>query len=185
MRQSFAILFLSALLLSGCASREYRAIYTESQQDEPYTLASGDRLRIIVYGQDTLSNTYAVDGSGQISMPLIGPFRALGMTLPQLEKAVESRLRNGFLREPRVAAEVVAYRPFFVIGEITTAGQYPFVNGMTVQNAIAIAGGFTPRAVKTSVDLTRIIDGVPVILTAPMTASVRPGDTLNVKERYF
>lgn len=185
MRKSFAVLMIAMLVLSGCASRDYRATYLQDQADQPYTLASGDRLRIIVYGQDSLSNTYAVDGAGRISMPLIGFVDAQGLTIGQVEKLVESRLRNGFLREPRVAVEVVAYRPFFVLGEITTAGQYPYINGMTVQNAIAVAGGFTPRAAKSSVDLTRTIDGVPMTATVTMTDRIRPGDTVTVRERFF
>jgi polysaccharide export outer membrane protein len=185
MRNLFAVLFLSAIVLNGCASHQYRAVYLDAQADEAYTLAGGDRLRIIVYGQDTLSNTYAVDGGGRISMPLIGMIEAQGLTVPQVERAIEARLRNGFLREPRIAAEVVAYRPFFVLGEITAAGQYPFINGMTVQNAVAVAGGFTPRAVKSTVDLTRIVQGETVTATVPMTERIRPGDTLTVKERYF
>ena len=81
--------------------------------------------------------------------------------------------------------EVEAYRPFFVLGEVTVAGQYPFVNGMTVQNAIAVAGGFTPRGFQYSVDLTRMVDGRPLTASAPLTFAVRPGDTIQVRERFF
>ena len=105
----------------------------------------GDRLRVIVFGQDALSNSYSVNGAGIISMPLIGNV-ADRHDHEQAERAMEGRLRDGFLREPHVSVEVEAFRPFFVLGEVTAAGQYPFVNGMTVQKAIAVAGGFTPRA---------------------------------------
>ena len=81
--------------------------------------------------------------------------------------------------------EVEAYRPFFVLGEVTVAGQYPFVNGMTAQNAIAVAGGFTPRGAQDSVDLTRMIDGRPVTASVPLTFAVRPGDTIQARERFF
>jgi polysaccharide export outer membrane protein len=153
--------------------------------DAPYRLASGDRLRIIVFGQDNLSNSYAVDGSGAISMPLIGRVRAEGLTTGELEKSVEAKLRQGYIREPSVSAEVEAFRPFFVLGEVTTAGQYPFINGMTVQNAVAVAGGFAPRAVESSVEITRTVDGKPVTFSAPLTYPVRPGDTITVQERFF
>ena len=89
------------------------------------------------------------------------------------------------MREPRVSVEVEAFRPFFVLGEVTTAGQYPYVSGMTVQTAVAIAGGFSPRASQRSAELTRVIDGQPVTGTVPITQLVRPGDTIVVKERFF
>ena len=118
-------------------------------------------------------------------MPLIGLVEAAGLTTAELERGIESRLRNGFLREPRVSAEVEAYRPFFVLGEVTTAGQYPFINGMTVENAVAIAGGFTPRADKSSADLMRVINGVPVVATVPLIQPMQPGDTVTIHERFF
>ena len=172
-------------LLAGCAAPYHRSALFDAQPNEPYTLGSGDRLRIIVFGQDALSNSYSVDGSGHISMPLIGPVEAAGLTTAALERSVEARLRDGFLREPRVSVEVEAYRPFFVLGEVTTAGQYPFINGMTVEDAIAIAGGFSPRADKSSAELTRVINGVPVGATVPMIQPMQPGDTVIIRERFF
>jgi polysaccharide export outer membrane protein len=111
--------------------------------------------------------------------------RAQGLTTAELGRAIEARLRQGFLREPSVSVEVEAYRPFFILGEVTLAGQYPFVNGMTVQNAIAVAGGFTPRGAQDSVDLTRVVDGRPMTASVPLTFAVRPGDTIQVRERFF
>lgn len=180
-----ALAILSAALLASCAQpRVYHGVF-QSNLDEPYRLASGDRLRVIVYGQDTLSNTYAVDSRGLISMPLIGLVRAHGSTTAQLEKSISARLRNGFLREPKVSVEVEAYRPFFVLGEVTTAGQFPYVTNLTVQKAVAIAGGFAPRAYRYSVNLTRIVEGRPVTAAVPLTQLIRPGDTITVRERYF
>ena len=116
----------------------------------PYQLAAGDRLRVLVFGQESLSNSYAVDGAGNISMPLIGLVRVHGLTAEQAQTTIEARLRQGYLRDPRVSVEVEAFRPFFVLGEVGASGQYPYVNGMTVQNAIAIAGGFGPRGQRTA-----------------------------------
>jgi polysaccharide export outer membrane protein len=174
-----------ALLLNGCATPRFPVGYADFDANAPYTLASGDRLRVIVFGQDSLSNSYAVDGSGHVSLPLIGSVEAQGLTTNELEHAIEARLRNGFLREPRVSVEVEAFRPFFVLGEVTTAGQYPFVNGMTVQTAVAIAGGFTPRAYQSAADLTRVINGRPVTGSVPITQPLRPGDTIVIRERFF
>src|ERR1700683_575408 len=151
---SIAIALLTAALLAACAGPQYQADLLRAQFNAPYLLASGDRLRVIVFGQDNLSNSFSVDGAGNISMPLIGPIKAQGLTTEELERTVEARLRNGFLREPKVSIEVEAFRPFFVLGEVTTAGQYPFINGMTVQNAVAVAGGSTPRRCHGDVDIT-------------------------------
>jgi polysaccharide export outer membrane protein len=182
---SIVLALLTACSMAGCAEPRYQADLLRAQLNPPYLLASGDRLRVIVFGQDNQSNSYSVDGAGNISMPLIGLVKANGLTTADLERVVEERLRNGYLREPRVAIEVEAFRPFFVLGEVTTAGQYPFINGITVQNAIAVAGGYTPRGYQGGVDITRVINGRPVTFGAPLNFPVRPGDTVAVRERFF
>ena len=184
MRRSItAFCILLSIALAGCAGRFRSDLY--AMAPEPYAVGSGDRLRIIVYGQDGLSNSYSVDSMGQISLPLVGFIPVNGLTTHGVEQAVAGRLRNGFIREPRVSCEVEAYRPFFILGEVTTAGQYPYVNGMTVQNAIAIAGGFTPRAYQSAATLTRVMEGQQVSGDVPITAPLRPGDTIVVRERFF
>ncbi len=112
-----------------------------------YTLDSGDRLRVVVFGQEGLTNSYAVDIAGNVTLPLIGPVRARGHTTTEVSAAVVARLRQGFLREPHVAVEVEAYRPFFILGEVSFPGQYPYVANMTVETAVAIAGGFQPARI--------------------------------------
>ena len=184
-RRSIAIVVVAAGLAGACAGPQYQADLLRAQVNAPYLLASGDRLRVIVFGQDNLSNSYSVDGAGNVSLPLIGLVKASGLTTAELERTVETRLRNGFLREPRVSIEVEAFRPFFVLGEVTTAGQYPFINGMTVQNAVAVAGGYSPRGYHGDVDITRLVNGRPITFTAPQTFPVRPGDTIAVRERFF
>jgi polysaccharide export outer membrane protein len=154
-------------------------------EDGPYTLDSGDRLRIVVFGQDAISNNYTVDAQGQVSLPLVGAVEARGLTTAQLSSAIAGRLKSGFVRDPSVAVEIETYRPFFVLGEVTFPGQYPYVPNMTVENAIAIAGGFTPRAAKDKVTITRKIQGVPTRTTLPLRSPIRPGDTVAVSERWF
>jgi polysaccharide biosynthesis/export protein len=178
------IFIAMSLCLTGCSNTRYNA-YFDQAPNGAYTVGSGDRLRIIVFGQDSLSNSYSVDGSGRISMALIGPVTAAGLTTAGLQHAIEAKLRDGFLREPHVSVEVEAFRPFFVLGEVTTPGQYPFVNGMTVEMAVAIAGGFTPRAYKGDADLTRTTDGQQLTGRVPFTQPLHPGDTIVVRERYF
>jgi polysaccharide export outer membrane protein len=150
-----------------------------------YTLDSGDKLRIVVFGQDGLTNSYGVDAAGSITMPLIGAVRARGLSVAELSTAIEARLRQGYIREPHVAAEIEAYRPFFILGEVSFPGQYPYVANMTVETAVAIAGGFSPRALRTQVDVSRSVRGQTVRSTVPVTTPVRPGDTINVAERWF
>lgn len=180
-----AICLVGAISLAGCAAPIYRTDVFKAQLTAPYTLASGDRIRVIVFGQDALSNSYAVDGSGKVSMPLIGPVPLVGLTTADAERALETRLRGGFLREPHVSIEVEAFRPFFILGEITTAGQYPFISGMTVQKAIAVAGGFSPRADRNSANITRMINGTQITARVPLAYPLRPGDTINIEERFF
>jgi polysaccharide biosynthesis/export protein len=153
--------------------------------DGPYTLDSGDKLRIVVFGQDALSNNYTVDADGRISLPLAGSVTARGMTTAQLAGAIRSRLAQGYIRDPSVAVEMATYRPFFVLGEVTYPGQYPYVPNMTAEQAIAIAGGFTPRASKDRVTITRKLAGRPTRADTPLRTPLRPGDTVTVGERWF
>ena len=171
--------------MAGCAGPDYRTDLFRAQLNAPYELASGDRIRVIVFGQDAISNSYAVGGSGRISLPLAGDIAVGGLTTDQTQAAIEGKLRAGFLRDPHVSVEVEAFRPFFVLGEVTAAGQYPYVNGMTAQKAVAIAGGFTPRGYQRAVDITRVINGAPVTGAVPLTYPIRPGDTVTVEERIF
>jgi polysaccharide export outer membrane protein len=153
--------------------------------EPPYTLDTGDKLRVVVFGQDGLTNSYTVDASGAITMPLISAVPARGLTTDELARAVGSRLRRGFVREPHVAIEVEVYRPFFILGEVTVPGQYAYVPHMTVENAIAVAGGFTPRAYKWDIRIDRPVAGGIARKSVPPITRVRPGDTVVVTERWF
>ena len=150
-----------------------------------YTLDAGDKLRVVVFGQDGLTNSYSVDAGGNITMPLIGTVTARGLTTAELSAAIGAKLRQGYIREPHVAVEIESYRPFFILGEVTYPGQYPFVANMTVETAVAIAGGFTPRAYHTDVVLSRTMGGQTIRTTVPVTTPVRPGDTITINERWF
>jgi len=153
--------------------------------DTPYQLDAGDRLRIQVFGQEGLSNSYIVDASGFVSISLIGAVPARGLTTAELARAIAARLRNGFIRQPHVSVEVEAYRPFFILGEVNAPGQYPYVPNMTVEAAVAIAGGFAPRAAKTDIVLARSFNGATYRGPVPPDYPLRPGDTITVKERWF
>jgi polysaccharide export outer membrane protein len=159
--------------------------YAPTADDGPYTLDSGDRLRIVVFGQDGLTNSYAVNASGHIAMPLIGSVAARGLTTDELSRRIADRLRQGFIREPHVAVEIEAYRPFFILGEVTFPGQYPYVANMTVETAVAIAGGYTPRGFRKRVTISRHVGGQIARFEVPVNCPLRPGDTVVVQERWF
>lgn len=185
-RTSAAFCIALALVAQGCATpRVGEAVFCDSTAEAPYTLAAGDRLRIIVYGQDSLSNSYSVDGAGNIAMPLVGVTPAQHLTTQALARSLEQRYGARYLRDPKISVEIEAYRPFFVLGEVTTPGQYPYVNGMTVQTAVAIAGGFSPRAAKHYAVITRTINGCTGNSKAAIEEPVRPGDTITIRERFF
>jgi polysaccharide biosynthesis/export protein len=153
--------------------------------DPAYRLDAGDRLRVVVFGQEGLTNSYSVDAAGVITMPLIGSVPARGSTPAELAAAITSRLRGGFIREPYVAVEIEAYRPFFILGEVAAPGQYPYVPNMTAEAAVAIAGGFTPRAKRNVVTITRINQMGQTRIVASPNAPMSPGDTITIGERWF
>jgi polysaccharide biosynthesis/export protein len=153
--------------------------------DAGYRLDAGDKLRVVVYGQEGLTNTYAIDAGGSITMPLIGQVPARGRSPAALAAEISAKLRNGYIRDPSVAVEVEAYRPFFILGEVQAPGQYPYVPNMTVESAVAIAGGFSPRAKRDAVTLTHTDAGVGARTTVPLGTSLSPGDTVYVGERWF
>jgi protein involved in polysaccharide export with SLBB domain len=154
--------------------------------DESYRLGSGDRVRVTVYGQPELTGEFAVDGGGQMSYPLVGQIRAGGMTAHELEQALIGKLSPDYLKNPSISVEVLTFRPFYIVGEVRTPGSYPFVNGMTVLNAVALAGGFTYRARENSFYVTRTgEDGAKNKVSAGADATILPGDIITVRERYF
>jgi polysaccharide export outer membrane protein len=153
--------------------------------DAAYRLDAGDRLRIVIYGQEGLTNTYAIDAGGSITMPLIGAVRARGLTPAGLAAEITGKLRNGYIREPSVAVEIEAYRPFFILGEVAAPGQYPYVPNMSVESAVAIAGGFSPRAKRDRVTLTHTDAGGSIRAVVPLGTPISPGDTVLVGERWF
>ena len=153
--------------------------------EQPYNLDTGDRLRISVFGQEGVSNSYLVDAAGYVNIALIGPVPARGLTAASLAQAVTARLQDGYVREPHVSVEVEAYRPFYILGEVNAPGQYPYQPGMSVETAIAIAGGYSPRADKRNASLTRAVNGAPIKNKVPLQTPLRPGDTVNVTERWF
>ena len=163
----------------------YGYAYAPSNYEQSYTLDSGDKLRVVVFGQQGISGIYPVDAGGNVTLPLAGTIPARHFTTRQLAKEITDRLKQGYVRDPHVTVTIEAYRPFFILGEVTTPGQYPFVPNMTVENAVAVAGGFAPRAQKQKVELSRLANGQRITSQVPLNTAMRPGDTVVVKERWF
>src|SRR5215831_12903792 len=169
---------------SAGSARRIGAVPASS--DPGYKLGPNDRLRITVFGQPTLTDEYTLDGNGVLAFPLIGNIPASGMTTQQLQKTIAGKLEPDYLVNPSVSAEVVTRRPFFIIGEVQKPGNYPYVPDMTALNAVAMAGGFTYRARKNDFYIKRLDkNGKMVRVEAGAGTVLRPGDTLEVRERYF
>lgn len=150
-----------------------------------YRVGAGDRLTIRVAGEPELTADYLVDGSGQISMPYVQTVRVSGMTSAQIELLIANRLRQGYLRDPQVSAQVTTLRPFYILGEVNSAGSFAYQPGITVQNAIAIAGGYGARADQTKVLITRKTADGTSTYKVPVTTQIYPGDIIYIRERWF
>jgi polysaccharide export outer membrane protein len=176
-------------LFTSPASFAAPVVYAEqaplAAYDAQYRLDAGDKVRVVVYGQEGLTNSYAIDAGGSITMPLIGAVPARGLTPAGLASHITGRLRNGYIREPSVAVEIEAYRPFFILGEVAAPGQYPYVPNMSVESAVAIAGGFSPRAKRDAVTLTHTDPRGSIRAVVPLGTPLGPGDTVLVGERWF
>ncbi len=171
---------------TGNPERQHgHVVEDRSARVKAYTLDTGDRLRVFVYGQPNLSRIYAVDQAGNISIPLIGNVRSRALTTVQLEGAIRGRLSQGLVRDPQVTVDVQQNRPFFILGEVRLPGQYPYVTGMTVEMAVAIAGGYGERANERKARLTRRSGAYNDVIDVPPDAELEPGDTLYVYERFF
>lgn len=186
-----ALLCINAALFLGACANASDVISSgdryvpESALPETYALGAGDKIRMTVFSEPSLSGEFSVSTDSELSLPLIGNLAVGGKTLSQITTQVQSMLADGYLREPRVSMEIVTYRPFFVLGEVKVAGQYPYASGMTALNAIATAEGYTPRASKKVIYIRRFGEKVEQAYELTPTLRVWPGDTLRVGERYF
>ena len=150
-----------------------------------YRVGAGDRLTVRVAGEPDLTADYLVDGAGSISMPYVQSLAVAGLTTPRIEALITGRLRSGYLRDPQVSVQVTTLRPFYILGEVTTAGSFAYQPGITVQNAIAIAGGYGPRGDHKDVLITRKNADGTATFKVPVTTQVYPGDIIYVRERWF
>jgi len=181
-----AFLLVTACQSNTAAQRTDTSGATTEQRTAPaYVLGNGDRLRITVFGHPDLSGEFDVDGSGAISLPLVGQLDALGLTTPQLESRIVETLDGDYILNPRVSAEVINYRPFYILGEVGSPGEYPYTSGLTVLNAVAAAGGFTYRANKKVVFIKSVDGADEESFKLDTGTAVKPGDTIRIGERIF
>ena len=182
----WAPILLAGSALVSCAGPGAGLPPLPQAASNDYLLGPGDRVRIITFGDQQLTGEFRVNDSGDIAVPLLGNVHAQGLTSKQLEEQVAVALRrSGLFKTPSVSIEVVAYRPIFVLGEVNRPGQYPYQPGMTAVTAVAIAGGFTYRAVESVFSVVRSTNGRAFEGRATRQSILEPGDVLTVYERYF
>ncbi len=171
------------LPLANCATTRPATYLVETKG--PYQLDTGDTVRVSVYGDEELSDTYRIDDSGAIAFPLVGPVQVRGQTTKMAASRLAAALANGFMRNPDVAVEVAEYRPFFIQGEVGNAGQFPYVFGMTVRSAISVAGGFSDTADRNKAVVYRRQGNEMAKGSVDLDFPIYPGDTIVVQERWF
>lgn len=182
------LVLLSSLMLSNSV---YANDSTESlsqtkiAENQEYQLGSGDQIKITVFNQEELSGEYTINGAGKIALPLIGDIETKDLTVKQVEEKIANKLKPDYLLNPRVNVQVLNYRPFYIIGEVKEPQSYPYVDGMTYLNAVAIAGGFTYRAKEDHVMVVRMKDPKKQEIRLNMDEKVMPGDVIHVEERFF
>lgn len=183
MRWSVVLVALATLVLGGCTLNSVpTAMLTVPTE---YPLDTGDVVRVTVYGDTTITNTYTVTDKGTINIPLAGPVQVRGRTLSATEQMITARLADGYMISPKVSVEITTYRPFFIDGAVTNSGQFPYVWGMTARAAVATAGGFKDYADRTHVTLFRKTPKSTVKISIPLDTPIRPGDTLVAEDRWF
>jgi polysaccharide export outer membrane protein len=183
-----ALVLATALSLGVVGHAAARDSKTAAEAPSPgsaaYRLGPGDRLRIVVFDEDALTGEFVVSNEGVVALPLLGDMKAGGLTVPELQEAVKASLSHGYLTEPRVAIEVLNFRPFYILGEVNKPGEYPYAQGLTPSKAVALAGGFTYRA---STGRVYVRHGGENAEHAETLADgvIQPGDTLRIPQRFF
>ncbi|WP_232367263.1 polysaccharide biosynthesis/export family protein [Altererythrobacter lutimaris] len=184
--QMFALLGAMLLGLSACASGT--PPIADASMDAPsYRIGAGDRLKVTVFGEDALSNEYVVTSVGDIAFPLLGAIPVEGKTVEESAKLLTDRLASGYLNDPRVSMEVLNYRPFYILGEVTSSGEFAYRANLTATQAIALAGGYSYRADKNKVFIRRAgeTEERTYILKPDQPVWILPGDTVRIGERFL
>jgi polysaccharide export outer membrane protein len=183
--RSFGSGVILALCLGIATSGAALGDTAPSQGPADYQLAVQDRVKVTVYNEPTLSGEFMVNADGALAYPLIGAIPAEHLTAKDLERTLAAKLADGFLRNPKVAVEVISFQPIYVYGEVNGPGQYSYQAGMNVISAVALAHGFTYRANKRGIYLKHASQSVASSVRVSPDTPVAPGDTIRVSERFF
>ncbi|MEM8696120.1 MAG: polysaccharide biosynthesis/export family protein [Pseudomonadota bacterium] len=186
-RTALTALLPAFMMASGCSSSLGSLPPLPAISDaEAYRLAPGDEVRVFVYGLEAASNTFTINDEGALTLPLVGPIAAGGMTVTGLESAISMQLvERAIVTTPNVNVQPVNLRPFYILGEVRNPGEYPYRYGLTVLSAVSVAGGYTFRAEEERVAITRIVNGERITGLADETTVIQPGDTIRVHETWF
>jgi protein involved in polysaccharide export with SLBB domain len=163
----------------------YSATAPATTSNDAYRLGSGDKLSVNVFGESDLSGEFLVGDDGRVDMPLIGAVPAQGQTVTEFQNAIVGRYSNGYLKDPKVSVSVLNYRPFFIQGEVGKGGEYPYKAGLTVQDAVAIAGGYTYRANTDRAFVRRAGQDNEQEIATNQRVPINPGDIIRIPERFF
>ena len=174
-RKLLGVLFLWGLMITP--------VLADAGHD--YRLGVGDKVKVAVFGHPELSGELVVNGGGNIVLPLINEVSAVGLTTYELADRITWKLKPDYLVNPRVTVALLTYRPYYILGEVENAGSYPYVEGMTVLNAVALAGGFTERANRKKITIERKFGETRKKIRATQSSRVEPGDIVFIKERFF
>ena len=187
-RYMVAAVLLVPLVMSqaGCAGN--LPPLAEAPAEPPlYRIAAGDKMRITVFGEEALSQEHAVTSEGDIAFPLLGDVQAVGMTIDELRARLIEGLSPDYIVDPRISIEILNYRPVYVLGEVSGAGEFPYVAELTAEQAVALAGGYTYRADRSRVFVRRAGNAQEMTfeLNSERPVYLSPGDTIRIGERYF
>lgn len=183
-------LLLLCLLSAACSTSAPQVTETERKALEaeaaaPPQLQAGEKIHVTVYGEPTLSGDYQIDPSGFVSLPLAGTVKAAGLNQQELEQALITKYSGGYLKDPKITVGIAEFRPFYIVGEVSKPGAYPYTGGLTVLSAIAIAGGTTYRANQSEVLIQHAGEDHMLEYNTDAPIPILPGDIIQVPRRYI
>ena len=171
--------------MAGMQLASARVVRAAPVGPRTYVLRPNDQVRVQVYNEPNATGVYTIDGGGYVSVPLAGRVHAAGLTLAELERAITKHVDGSILKDPHVNVQVATYGPVYIRGEVKQPGQFPYAPGLTIGDAVALAGGYTYRADE-SVAYVRG-SASPQEIARPLRTDVpvAPGDNIRIPERFF